>query len=752
MQDDSSNPFLAVQVGNCVSSGIKIRFNEHLLNASITTMVKDSEVLKSMGGESDYVYTTEMNQGSAALSGGWGIGGLARLSSSVAGYGGKSSASMSKDIRVNFNVLMRCGQEFIRFNDLSPEDLLNSLSLSPRQGLIESLDAFTGLRDLTSDQLLDAVRNPNAQPEIEALLQKWITSTSNFFKNFGEGLVVGVLWGGIGEVSLTISNKASTSIRKYGITTNPSYEGIGASWSIKQAYDGGQSLNYDNVNATCTSYHAGACIADTVNNWFNVYSNKAFTDICELKPLDAPEINKTPPDPPSIPPFNKPKPDPSLADKFTKLSSLESLQAYAIASAYDKLPPDKDGKKMPLDEFIKKQTKPVDTRPLEELIQNTNENDFEMIIEDKAGLNRPGQDAISQATPSKKPSDDYTPLGVWIANWADLFPWLSTGYLNDFSDIEMVRRQLEKQVMMQDMLTLSRIYYYLAASNITTESLGFKDYENFEMVANKFQAAMKATQNNIDNDDAIAHGYKELDDLTIRGVYDFWRQEASFLRNAELGLAISFKGTDSVSRNWSRNQGSGDFFTVYYKSSKCLRTIDTSNVNFSDTLKGVPVIGGQKVNIGGKMTNPVYLFGPANMLLKSFLVGRSPGEDSEAGFSRNTVTAMKFTPECETNNSGKKVFFLAHEDTRLYPIRYSDATVGNWIGQTVSTNVGANGGLKQQLTKVKEQMSSLNALTLSSSTWDAQSKSKAKWSAKDPYVQSAIPMHYVGIVPEPENH
>lgn len=750
MQDDFGNPFQGVQVGTCVKSGIKLEFKENLLNAPITSMVTDIQVLKSMSGESDYVYTDQMNQGSGAMSGAWGIDGLAMVSSSLAVYGGKSTANMSKNINIKYTVLTRCGNEFLKFNDLSPEDLVNSLSLSPRKALVEAFDCFVALRDLKSEVLYEAIKDPKSHPEVSTLLQKWIASTSHFFQGFGDGLVVGVVWGGIGQVSLSIENTASTSVRKYGNTANFSYGGIGASWSIKQAYDGGQKTQSANVKVHCDSYYSGSCVAESVENWFKVYSSQAFAQICELRPLDAPEITSKPPEPPSIQPFKKPTPDPHLTDKFGQISSLEGLEAYAIASAYDKLQPDKDGKKMSLDDFIKQYKNPANAGPVQQLNDEVEDNDFDIIVEENDGAMPVGMPRDLSPQTLRKPTADYTALGVWIANWADLFPWLATGCLNDFADIDVVRRQLEKQVMMQDMLTLSRIYYYLAASQISTESLGFQNYDSFETVAVKYQSAMVEIQDNIHKDDAIKRGYAKLDEEAVRSVYDFWRLKAGFLRNAELGLGISIKGTHSVSPNWSRNDYTGDCPTIYYKAMKCPRPVAGGNDVFRQCLKGIPVIAGKSLNDErGESAHPVYLFGPANMLLKSFLFD---GEMGEIGFSRDPALAMKFAPEHAVDSRENKLSYLSREDVNLYPIRYSDVKAGDgWIGQTVSANVGANGALRKQLEMVMNRIRGLNALSLSSSTWDQQAKGQVKWSPIDPYVQSAVPLHFVGIVPEPAN-
>jgi hypothetical protein len=64
---------------------------------------------------------------------------------------------------------------------------------------------------------------------------------------------------------------------------------------------------------------------------------KACADICGIELLNkAPRMNKVPP-PPAVPAFKEPKEkDATVAAKFNELTNLEGLEAFAVASAYDK--------------------------------------------------------------------------------------------------------------------------------------------------------------------------------------------------------------------------------------------------------------------------------------------------------------------------------------------------------------------------------------------------------------------------------
>src|SRR5262245_48091651 len=60
-------------------------------------------------------------------------------------------------------------------------------------------------------------------------------------------------------------------------------------------------------------------------------------------------------------------------------------------------------------------------------------------------------------------SKDFTAIGVWVCNWADIFPWLATGYCHSIDDTTAAETMVKFRMMGQDFLTLSKLYRYAAA-------------------------------------------------------------------------------------------------------------------------------------------------------------------------------------------------------------------------------------------------------------------------------------------------
>jgi hypothetical protein len=55
---------------------------------------------------------------------------------------------------------------------------------------------------------------------------------------------------------------------------------------------------------------------------------------------------------------------------------------------------------------------------------------------------------------------DFVPIGVWVLNWADIFPWLATGYCHAIDDTSEAETMIKVRMMAQDFVTLSRLYRY----------------------------------------------------------------------------------------------------------------------------------------------------------------------------------------------------------------------------------------------------------------------------------------------------
>ena len=79
------------------------------------------------------------------VSGSYGISGLASVNAGLSVYAGNSAAELTKKVAVNYNVQMLSGVEYVNFNDLKAEDLINSLQENPKQMALDTLDKYNEL-------------------------------------------------------------------------------------------------------------------------------------------------------------------------------------------------------------------------------------------------------------------------------------------------------------------------------------------------------------------------------------------------------------------------------------------------------------------------------------------------------------------------------------------------------------------------------------------------------------------------------
>jgi hypothetical protein len=111
-------------------------------DAHIVDMRPRPSTQKSMRGESDLIYTTEMNQGSVSMAGAYGPSGLARVTAAVSAYAGSSSADHTKSVNITYEVLISAGVETIRFDDLNPVDLMMAFKGAPRESIANVLNGY----------------------------------------------------------------------------------------------------------------------------------------------------------------------------------------------------------------------------------------------------------------------------------------------------------------------------------------------------------------------------------------------------------------------------------------------------------------------------------------------------------------------------------------------------------------------------------------------------------------------------------
>ena len=146
-------------------------------------------------------------------------------------------------------------------------------------------------------------------------------------------------------------------------------------------------------------------------------------------------------------------------------------------------------------------------------------------------------------------ANGYVPLGVWISNWPDLFPWMAQGYYNNIDNIEG-ENAVRERVMLQDYQTLSRLYYIANSSGITEFKRKAEDPSRplppsvtSLSIADAFANAAGKMQESQGDLRRIREIYKGLGEAA-QHIYVLWNKIA-FLRNCELGLGL-IKNSKSI--------------------------------------------------------------------------------------------------------------------------------------------------------------------------------------------------------------
>ena len=719
----NSNPLLGIRVGSTIV-GNTGTFSPSVIIENISRMIPAKEVQKSMTGQSSYVYTDQLNQGSLGASGSYGVSGVSKLSSSLSGYVGKASASSTKSITVNYNVSMLSGIEYIDFDDLTAADIVNSLKNGPKELALDVLDKFNAVNQkMQGTDALSRYVAGELDGDTKELLKQWVTALQEFVKVYGDGVVVGVIWGGMGSVSMEMTNSQSENNWKYGGQGSFSYSGVGASVSVQATYDGSQSTRESGVSATCVSSASGDCVTKQIDEWFNVVAEKAFSEIADIKLLErAPTVSSVEKGP-SIPDFQKPAGKEKVTDKVKELGDLNSLNTFATASAYEKAKADNEG--LTFKEFMENANQKASNNKVDELRQQVQKNDIDVLEEGKEEAAAPLQ--VSQlmtrggvvqdlAEDERKLvlgdiESDYAVLGAWIANWSDIFPWMATGYLNEITNTDFAQKILRKQCMVQDFLALSKLYYTLASCQIG--DLSGIGIDSPMQIADSFGQQLSYLQQNLGDDNAIQLAHDKLSD-DAKKIYQRWNT-IKFLRSAELGLGLLYEGKTSVTEI-VKDQGPKPFVHVSYKTGSC--SFGSNNYSaFSSFLKLLPVI-----SPNGK----IYAFGPSNMLLKS-------SDQNAITFTKGSLLAMELTVN-------KYQELLENGDTKLYPIPFSAADNIQWKGQNLSTNLSSIKHINDHLTALSKELAKLNVCTFSSNDWDEN------WNYKRFYNLRSLKTQYIGLV------
>lgn len=698
IESKSVNHLLGITVGSTVLGN---DFSPSVLNQPITKMITQKEVEMSMSGKSQYVYTDSLNEGTLGFSGAYGASGVAKFTSAVAVSISNATASESKSIKVSYNISMISGIEYIDFDNLLVEDVLNSLSAGPKHQALSVLDKFVAARD-----------HVGSSSEKDKLMKEWVKELQRFISSYGDGLVVGAIWGGMGSVSTEMSSKKSADSWKYGETAGFSYSGVGASVSIEQTYNGSQKDQTSDVNVSCKAFASGGCVETQVNAWFDVVANKSFAEISEISLLDKAPMQSSVSRPPEIPDFLKPEKDPEVEGKLESLEKLGDSEEFSISSGYEEAK--KTNPELTMDEFRSKVRDKNNIDGLNNLAAKVQDNSLDTLSEGRISKGIPKSLLKGARERGLKSSSDYAVLGAWISNWSDIFPWMSMGYMNEINDDEVAAYILKIRCMMQDLSTLNTIYNTFNACNI---NLDFCNLKSESQVADSFKIAQIKLSDNMGRDDAIEVAFDSLSE-EARKIYVIWNQ-LGFLRNAELGLGLLLD--DKSVSSEIINVHPVPYPEVTYKAAYCSYGSNNPTA-FSSFVKMLPFID---------TNGDIYAFGPSLMLLRKAL-------PEKMIFTKGGASALKL-------EANKEKGLLFNGDLRLIPIPYSAAKGIEWRGQSQGRSLASSESLQTQFADLEEELGKLNICTLSSDSWSKD------WDSKVPYTLRKISTSYIGTVEKISN-
>lgn len=728
---ERNNPLYGVTIGATIYA-LTGEFNSSVVREPISLMITQEESQKYMSGESSYVFSEKMNQGSFGMSGAYGVSGVSLLKSSLSAYVGKSSAASSKSVEVNYNAISVGGIEYINFEQLTASDLIASLNKACQQSIISVLDAYNAVMAEVSKSgldLLSVLNNNDVQSaSLKKLIRLWIDASEQFTHDFGNGLVVGVTWGAFGGVKMVMTSESESKSWKYGGQADFSYANAFASIAVKATYDGSQSSGEANVKVNCTSYLSGSVLAQQVDDWFSQVSNKTFADLAEVNVLDKAPNMDIAHGAPVIPDFVQPDPGYDIVEKVDEIKNLEDLDAMAKASAYDKTK--KIDPALTFEEFLNNADKPADKKKLDEFKQKIINNEVDTLSSFANNQNNKAKkikaEAFNDDLKIEKEIDTkgYVPLGVWISNWPDLFPWMAQGYYNSIDGIDG-EDAVKARVMLQDYQTLSRMYYIAHSSGITEfkrkdlslpKVTSLSIAEAFANAAGKMQDVSRGL-----GGITIPEIYESLGEAP-KHIYKLWN-EVAFLRNCELGLGL-IKDDKTIGTPLQNSDKNNDGTRQAYSLTTC--NFNGKNfTSFSRSYKVLPLL---------TPDGDIWAFGPEQGGLSSIY-------DKEIVFSkpgRAKYLVFKY-------NKNDKILSNSDNGIKLYPIPFAAAQNVAWKGMSLSTNIGSVSSLNQSLKSLSDQLGKLNAWSFSSANWNK------KWSGKDVYRQRNIKKQYVGLIEEIKN-
>jgi len=335
MANAIQNPLYGIQVGSIFKESGK--HGASVLKPGLTNFNHQPSSTASMSGTSQYIYTDQMNQGSLTAAGSYGVSGLAKISGAVAGYIGNTTAKSGNSLSINMNLIKWAGVEHIKFNEITPGELLAGLQNNAQAAARRALEAFVKLQKADKHSKDKHSKDKDSKEKLQA---EWISASKAFYESFGAGLVVGVLWGGWGTVKLDFTEDNKESKWEGGGNASFSYAGAGAALDLAATYGHTEDTIGKLATAKLDYFVNGACVEADIKGWFNGLQAIATTGLSNLgkERVSQAAAMAGQLKPPKIPGFNKPEPEKQLTDLHTfvkKLPVLDAAETWTFDASAD---------------------------------------------------------------------------------------------------------------------------------------------------------------------------------------------------------------------------------------------------------------------------------------------------------------------------------------------------------------------------------------------------------------------------------
>ena len=769
------NPLAGVLIGSRVD-GETGKISLPVVDAQISKFIDLPNSKFRLTGNSSYLSSTDMNQGSLSVSGSYGVSGIAKVSGSLTVVASEVTAGSNKTVALGMHYIKWAGAQYISFEDLDAAKLIGALDNAARASLLQALDKFQSLHtmvkgmDATKFQaVIDDTKNPVSEPYRTALAD-WANASAGFRRQFGSGVVAAVVWGGWGSVEAVITTATTQSAFSIAGSAQVEVAADGDDTKISASYGHKQATIGANATATVVAYQNGSCVENMVDQTQLTLSNASIQGVSNLgdQPVQDSTAMQAVIQTPNIPGFQAPPPAtgpavaalPQLYSDLAKTNQLGMLSSGAAWQGDGGTPGTftdfvhaASANSQASATFNVDPTQPV-IPPEHAAVAAAGHLGFH-VADVSPAAESPDQPAgaMDAAGGPRFPGQLYEPLGIWVADWANLFPWLCSGRQNSIPVDAAPQYAWRLKIMEQDMLSLATLYTGYAASGLTTpwddSTINYgqigEDFSTAAATVSEFLASAPA--GGAGAAEAKAALEQSLSGLGAHasGIYDTWDKNG-FLRNANLGLGIL-----------QQSGGGYNMLTTFFPDP----TYSFPRLNWASSEFKETNPPNYDVFAAGGKASPFIL---PNGSIYLFMMGRAadPSDtDDYSGLLGNVMDpynhvanwlgitkivdeAMTFDVVPGTATAPTKLFsnYLGADIPVIaYPLPFSAIGADTWFGTTISTGTG---DLEDKLKALIGTLDAAQAWTLDSDLWPEGSLTSS-------YSMANIALHYLGVVDEPEN-